>query len=263
MPRSDVSGRNSGWAARRRADARPEEHRPARLARRTERSLDMKISSVFVLLALIVAGAILASPALATPTTTSLANSAPFSTPIGDTVNSSYLGSSAAVTFSALRITCPSNYTDYVPSTHTRALITQLRFGDGATSCNSDLGVLSATVRTRAGSTTNYPLHATSMVARSATSWNGTIEILAGSEISLSAVDALGRRCSFTLGAQSIRVVGTTAAASIALNDPTVRFNSDAGQSVGCPASGTMTVTGTYTYRPRTTRDSVRMTVAS
>ncbi len=223
---------------------------------------------VLVALVLLCALAVVSAPAFATvANTTSVMNVAPFFTPIGNTDNSSSTFASPRIDFSAVAfdgrvvtVTCVANASGYVPNTHTRVLITAMGFGG----CRPSIGV-AATVTTTATSATPFGWHVTSTVVMNPNSWFTTLTVPGGQNISITINLGGGRFCGMTIGPQSIKATDTNAGRTVVVADPTIRFVLDAGSDpVLCPnPARTITMTGTYTYRPDTAADRFRSTAGS
>jgi hypothetical protein len=238
----------------------------------------MKSLKGAVLLALVLVSAlvVVASPAFATPRLTSSTGTAarpdngavsPFITPIGDTVRSSINATSPRSDFSALiigglatyTITCSSRGTAYVGVTHTQAILTSLVFETCRDSLNGSPRV-STTV-----SSPDHPWFLHVRAAAGANSWDGTVNIPAGSTASI-ITRPIGQDCRITVGPQSVRLRDTDRAATrtIEVSDRTVRFSLDAGSTSGCPdPARTATQSGTYTLTPTTPADQLRSTALS
>jgi hypothetical protein len=223
---------------------------------------------ILVALVLLCALAVVGAPAFATvANTTSVMNVGPFFTPIGNTDNSSSTFASPRVDFSAVAfdgrvvtVTCVAGASGYVPNTHTRVLITAMGFGG----CVPSIGA-GAMVRTSATSATPFGWHVTSTVVMTPASWFTTLAIPAGQNISIVINLGGGRFCGMTIGQQSIKATDTNVTRTVVFNDPTIRFILDAGSDpVLCPdPARTITMTGTYTYRPDTAADMFRSTAGS
>ncbi len=223
---------------------------------------------VLAALVLVCALGVVSAPAFATgANTTSVANVAPFFTPIGNTDNSSSTFTSPRVDFSVvgldgrlITVTCRAAASGYVPQTHTRFFFTTMTFAG----CRSNLGV-ATTVTTTATSMTPFGWHVTAPVPGVANSWFTTLIVPGGQSISIVITLGAGRFCGATIGPQSIKAIDTDAARTMAINDPTVRFVLDAGSDpVVCPdPARTITIRGTYGYTPDTQNDAFRSTAAS
>ena len=226
---------------------------------------------LFGLLALAVALAVVAQPAFATPRATFSTGTsavAPFLTPIGNTSTSSVTAASPRVDISAtaplgvmVTLTCMSSGSGYVPTTHTSAWITDFRFFN----CRSTLGT-APTVTTDASSLRAYVLHSTSEVAPlNGTSWRTVLGIPVGQSISIFV--ALGASsCRITVGPQSFGAgTWTNVARTFAMTGSQALFTLDGGSSALCPDPrfGVGRITGTYTFRPDTANDALRVTNAS
>ena len=222
--------------------------------------------SVLVIFVLMAALAVLARPAFATPRLTASTGSspvAPFITPIGNTTTSTVSGSSSDSRFSStapfgviVTISCTdSRTTGYVPTTHTRANVTSLTF----TTCRSSIGG-NVTFTTTASSASPWLLHVRSGPDGAGSS-TGTIEIPAGGRANIR-ID--NPRCTITITPQSIENSFTNANTSMFTADGGVAFTLAAGDSALCPSARTpATLSGTYTLRPATARDDIRITAAS
>lgn len=198
-------------------------------------------SGVLAALVVVVALAVVAAPAMATPNnTTSVTQSAPFITPIGNTATSSFTASSPSSSFAvgSLTITCTSTVRGYVPATHTRALLTAVNFPNP---CTATVGTVSS-VTTTASSTNPWILHARSVSGNSAT---GTIEIPAGGNASITITAGILGSCSLIVGPQSIDATYTNVNHSLVVADSSVAFTRTG--SAACPASGNAAQSGTYT----------------
>lgn len=226
---------------------------------------------LFGLLALAVALAVVAQPAFATPSQTISSGTnavTPFITPIGNTSTSSVTAASPRVDISAtapggvvVTLTCMSSGSGYVPTTHTLARLTDFRFFN----CRSTLGT-APTVTTDASSARPYFLHMTGEVAPlNGTSWRGRILIPAGQSISIFV--ALGASsCRITVGSQSFGAgVWTNVARTYVLAGIGAFFTLDGGSSALCPDPrlGNARITATYTFRPDTAGDALRVASGS
>jgi hypothetical protein len=218
-------------------------------------------------LALLVAIAAVAGPAVATPNTTGSSADPPYWTPIGNTVNSSFTATSMRFDFSALSgdgvttfgVTCQTRLTAYVPQTHTRALVTELL----PQPCSSPtFPGAQVFVGTNASSVTPFGLHLRNRVA--ANSWGGTFAIPNGGNITIWVVDGAMTLCRVQIGAQSFRFVDTDVTTSIVINDSTAIFSNTVANDISCPdPAGTGTLAGAFTFRSQTATDNLRSTAAS
>lgn len=229
----------------------------------------MKAPRIGGLLAIaLIALAVVAAPALATPNTTGSGATAPFWTPIGNTTDSSFTADTTRLNFSAVSgdgvtsfdLTCMATFDAYVPQTHTRALITSFIPGPctSPTFPTADVfWIIPAT------SETPYALHLTQRVA--ANSWRGTLSTSPNADMTIWVIDNAMTICRFSFPAQSFRFVDTDANTSIALNDSTATFRNDATPaSMSCPdPARTGTIGSTFTFSSDTDGDNLRSTPAS
>jgi hypothetical protein len=216
----------------------------------------MRKMTLLVTIALLAICATVVQPAFATPTltTSTAAEVAPFITPIGNTSTSQITGSSARMDFTAggVTITCFSSMSGEIPTTHTRARISDLRFF----LCVVSVAGIRATVTTTTTTMAPFLAHAKTLAGASTT---GTVEIPAGGNVTISITGTFA--CTLTVGPQSIDATFTHGNTSLLVSDMTVAFVR-AGSAM-CPASGNGTLVGTYTVRPDTTTDDLRVTEAS
>ena len=217
-----------------------------------------------IALAVVVATAVVAAPALATPNGTGSSAQAPYWTPIGNTRDSSFDATSMRLDFSAgsgdgmttFGVTCQARLQAYVPMTHTRALVTSLL----PVFCSSPTFPGAQVFwTTTADSVTPFELHLRQRVA--ANSWGGTFSIPFGGDMTIWVVDGGRTVCRFHIGAQSFRFLDTDVATSFIVNDSTVVFRNDAAASMSCPDPARAgTLAGTFTFRPQTATDNLRST---
>ena len=226
----------------------------------------MKIckTGILVVLLLVTALATVAVPAFATPFFTISTGSrpvSPFYTPIGNTTTSTISGSSSDWRFSSaaplgvvVTISCTdSKMTGYVPITHTNGNVTSLTIA----TCRSSIGGR-VTVTTTASSARPWFLHMSTVRLGSS---EGVLEIPPGGSANIRTDSP---RCTITVGPQSIDDSFTNANTSLVVNDTSMAFTLAAGDSFLCPIPGTpATQTGTYTLRPATARDDLRVTATS
>jgi Tfp pilus assembly major pilin PilA len=213
-----------------------------------------------VLVAAMVAAvlATVAGPAYATvANTSSVTNSAPWWAPIGNTVNSRVTGKAPSLSFvvpGAGAITCPTQFSGYVPVTHTKLNITGVQFGN----CTSTMGTISA-AETPVNSVTPWVAHVTFL--DSSGSATGTINIPTNSHISIHRTQ-MGMQCDLTIPEQSIRFTWTNDLTSMTINEPTVSFTGNGGGL--CPPVGTtMQMIGTFTLLPDTVTDNLNVVAVS
>jgi hypothetical protein len=201
-----------------------------------------------------------ASPAYATVNfTDSQANASPWWSPIGNTIDSSVTGFSASLSFiipGAGAVTCIVQFSGYVPQTHTQMKITSVIFNN----CTSNMGTVSA-VFSPVNSLTPWLLHLTTFLFPPSAA--GTLNIPANSTISIMRT-LMGRQCSITIPAQSIRFTWTNRTKSLVFGDPTVSFTGAPAGNPLCPLVGTrMQVAGVFTLRPDTVEDNLLVTLMS
>ncbi len=215
----------------------------------------------------LIALAVIAAPALATPNTTGSGATAPFWTPIGNTTNSSFTADTTRLNFSAVSgdgvttfdVTCMATLDAYVPQTHTRALVTSFIPGPCTSSTFPTADVFWIAP---ANSDAPYALHLTQRVA--ANSWRGTLSIPQTGDMTIWAIDNNRTVCRFRIPAQSVRFVDTDATTSFVFNDPTVSFINDAAADPSCPdPARTGTIGSTFTFSSDTAGDNLRSTPAS
>ena len=211
---------------------------------------------MLVVLALAVAVMAVAPVAQATVMfTNSQANSSPWWDPIGDTVQSSVTGKAPTVSFvipGVGAVTCMSQFSGYVPATHTQLKITGIQFFN----CFGPGGV-AVPVTTPVNSLTPWALHLTTFLFPP--SAIGTLNIPPNSPISMQ-VPVGGQVATVTIPGQSIRFTWTNNTTSLVINDPTVSFN---GTAPAPPMGTKLQIIGTWTVLPDTKTDNLNVTLMS
>jgi hypothetical protein len=157
-------------------------------------------------------------------------------------------------------IDCLIGISGYVPSTHTRMLLT----AGGTEPCRVSIPGATATWTWQIGSPTPYILH----IRRRefGPSWLGTFQLPATSTMPMVVLDS--RRavlCTINIRPQSFKFTDTDATTSYAVSDFAVVFGIDPRPlSPSCPNPARVgTLTGSWTITPDTEDDDLRSTVLS
>ena len=214
-----------------------------------------------VVLLLVSAMVVVASPAFATPNLTASSGTrtvAPFITPVGDSARSNIIATSTDSRFvfpAGIVIRCrTATFGGFVGSTHTQVAITSFTYGNGAPGA-CDAGGFGANTSIDGGATTTAPwfLHIRSFQAGNGSA-SGTINVTRA----FPAFTLFAGACQVTIAAQSLDVTYTNATRLFVVSDPSVAYTGP----VPC-GSGNARFDATYTLRMATGRDAPRVTSAS